>query len=155
MKIYRLICLQIKNTSQVMARTILIDTGAVVAALIKRDQHHEWARANFESLSSPCLTCEAVLSECFFLLGRSPSGKKALSALLERGVIAPDFSLRDQLGDTLHLIHQYRDTPMSFADACMVRMSELYQDSTVFTTDSDFKTYRRNGRRTISLLAPC
>jgi len=137
-----------------MARTILIDTGAVVAALIKRDQHHEWARSNFESLSSPCLTCEAVLSESFFLLGRSPSGKKAFSALLERGIITVDFSLRDQLGDTLHLIQQYRDTPMSFADACMVRMSELHQDSTVFTTDNDFKTYRRNGRKSIPLLAP-
>jgi len=137
-----------------MARTILIDTGAVVAALIKRDQYHEWARSNFESLASPCLTCEAVLSECFFLLGRSHSGKKAFSTLLERGIITADFSLREQLGDTLHLLQQYRDTPMSFADACMVRMSELHQDSMVFTTDSDFKTYRRNGRQTIPLLAP-
>ncbi|NBV33419.1 MAG: PIN domain-containing protein [Proteobacteria bacterium] len=114
MKVYLLICLRIKNTSLVMARTMLIDTGAVVAALIKRDQHHEWARSNFESLSSPCLTCEAVLSESFFLLGRSPSGKKAFSALL----------------------------------------AELHQDSTVFTTDNDFKTYRRNGRQSIPLLAP-
>lgn len=137
-----------------MARSILLDTGAVVAALNKRDQYHEWARSNFEPLASPCLTCEAVPSECFFLLGRTPSGKKAFSAVLERGIITVDFSLREQLRDTLHLIQQSRDTPMSFADACMVRMSELHQDSTVFTTDSDFKTYRRNGRQTIPLLAP-
>ena len=137
-----------------MARTILIDTGAVVAALSKRDQHHDWARSNFESISSPCLTCEAVLSECFFLLERTPSGKKVFSALLERGIIKVDFSLRDQLGDTLRLIQQYRDTPMSFADACMVRMSELHPNSAVFTTDTDFKTYRRNGRQAIPLLAP-
>jgi predicted nucleic acid-binding protein len=137
-----------------MARTILIDTGAVVAALIKRDQHHGWARSNLESISSPCLTCEAVLSECFFLLERTPSGKRVFSALLERGIIAVDFSLRDQLGDTLRLIQQYRDTPMSFADACMVRMSELHLNSAVFTTDTEFKTYRRNGRQAIPLLAP-
>jgi len=137
-----------------MARTVLIDTGAVVAALIKRDQHHDRARSNFESLSSPCLTCEAVLSECFFLLERTPFGKRAFSALLERGIILVDFSLRDQLGDALRLIHQYRDTPMSFADACMVRMSELHPGAAVFTTDTDFKTYRRNGRQAIPLLAP-
>ena len=137
-----------------MARTVLIDTGALVAVLSKRDQHHDWARSNFESLTSPCLTCEAVLSECFFLLGRTPSGKKVFSSLLERGIVAVDFSFRDQLGDTLRLIQQYRDMPMSFADACMVRMSELHPDSAVFTTDTDFKTYRRNGRQAIPLLAP-
>jgi predicted nucleic acid-binding protein len=137
-----------------MARTVLIDTGALIAVLSKRDQHHDWARSNFESLTSPCLTCEAVLSECFFLLGRTPSGKKVFSSLLERGIVAVDFSFRDQLGDTLRLIQQYRDTPMSFADACMVRMSELHPDSAVFTTDTDFKTYRRNGRQAIPLLAP-
>lgn len=137
-----------------MARTALIDTGALIAVLSKRDQHHDWARSNFESLTSPCLTCEAVLSECFFLLGRTPSGKKAFSSLLERGIVVVDFSFRDQLGDTLRLIQQYRDTPMSFADACMVRMSELHPDSAVFTTDTDFKTYRRNGRQAIPLLAP-
>jgi hypothetical protein len=74
---------------------------------------------------SPCLTCEAVLSECFFLLGHSPSGKKAFSALLERGIIRVEFSLREQL--VLHLIQQYQDTPMSFADVCMVRTTELLQ----------------------------
>jgi predicted nucleic acid-binding protein len=95
-----------------------------------------------------------VFSECFFLLGRTPSGKKVFSSLLERGIVAVDFSFRDQLGDTLRLIQQYRDTPMSFADACMVRMSELHPDSAVFTTDTDFKTYRRNGRQAIPLLAP-
>ena len=137
-----------------MARTVLIDTGALIAVLSKRDQHHDWARSNFESLTSPCLTCEAVLSECFFLLGRTPSGKKVFSSLLERGIVVVDFSFRDQLGDTLRLIQQYRDTPMSFADACMVRMSELHPDSAVFTTDTDFKTYRRNGRQAIPLLAP-
>lgn len=137
-----------------MARTVLIDTGALIAVLSKRDQHHDWARSNFESLTSPCLTCEAVLSECFFLLGRTPSGKKVFSSLLERGIVAVDFSFRDQLGDTLRLIQQYRDTPMSFADACMVRMSELHPNSAVFTTDTDFKTYRRNGRQAIPLLAP-
>ena len=137
-----------------MARTVLIDTGALIAVLSKRDQHHDWARSNFESLTSPCLTCEAVLSECFFLFGRTPSGKKVFSSLLERGIVAVDFSFRDQLGDTLRLIQQYRDMPMSFADACMVRMSELHPDSAVFTTDTDFKTYRRNGRQAIPLLAP-
>jgi hypothetical protein len=31
---------------------------------------------------------------------------------------------------------------MSFADAYLVRMSEIYEDSAVLTLDSDFKIYR-------------
>jgi hypothetical protein len=43
---------------------------------------------------------------------------------------------------------------MSLADACLVRMSELYSDSVVLTTDSDFNVYRRNRRQIIPTLMP-
>ncbi|MGQ0653591.1 MAG: hypothetical protein ACT4P4_15205 [Betaproteobacteria bacterium] len=43
---------------------------------------------------------------------------------------------------------------MSFADACLVRMSEMTRSVRVFTLDLDFQAYRRNGRERIPLLAP-
>ena len=43
---------------------------------------------------------------------------------------------------------------MSFADACLVRMAEQAQDAIVFTTDTDFRTYRKNGRQIIPLMTP-
>ncbi len=43
---------------------------------------------------------------------------------------------------------------MGFADACLVRMSELQLDCRIWTVDSDFRIYRRNGRRIIPTLAP-
>jgi rRNA-processing protein FCF1 len=43
---------------------------------------------------------------------------------------------------------------MSLADACLVRMAEQIQDAVVFTTDSDFRTYRKNGRQIIPLIMP-
>ena len=137
-----------------MAKIVLIDSGAIVAALRKRDQHHLWARSNFEAFTSPCATCEAVVSESFFLMERAKQGKEILCALLEREIIKVDFSLTQHLEETVQLVRRYRDTPMSFADACLVRMSEIYQDSVVFTTDSDFVTYRRNARQVIPLIAP-
>jgi predicted nucleic acid-binding protein len=51
-------------------------------------------------------------------------------------------------------MRKYRDVPMSLADACLVRMSEVYSNGTVFTLDSDFRVYRRNGRQAIPLLSP-
>jgi len=137
-----------------MAKTVLIDSGAIVAALRRRDQHHLWARSHFEALTEPCMTCEAVLSEGFFLLERAKEGKDRLSAMLERGIIVANFTFMAQREETLRLLRRYTDTPMSFADACLVRMAELYEHSVVFTTDSDFRIYRKNGRQTIPLMSP-
>ena len=137
-----------------MASPVLIDSGPLVAALRRRDQHHTWARAHFEAVSEAFLTCEAVISESFFLLERAPEGKEALGVLLDRGIVRVEFSFAEQLSETRRLIRRYADTPMSFADACLVRMSEQINDAVIFTTDSDFRTYRKNGRQVIPLVTP-
>src|SRR5215469_1053534 len=137
-----------------MAKTILIDSGCIVAALHRRDQHHAWARAHFEVFVEPCLTCEAALSESFFLLERAREGKQALCSLLQRQLIVVGFSLQNHLAEIVGLLRRYADTPMSLADASLVRMVELIDDAVVFTTDSDFRTYRKHGRQTIPVITP-
>ena len=107
-----------------MAGTVLIDSGAIVAVLRRRDQHHLWARSHFEVLVEPCLTCEAVLSESFFLLDHAKEGKDRLASLLQRSIIVVDFAFVAHREETLRLLRRYSNTPMSFADACLVRMAE-------------------------------
>ena len=137
-----------------MARTVLIDSGCIVAALHRRDQHHAWARAHFDSFVDPCLTCEAVLSESFFLLQRARQTTEALCALLERKIVSVEYSVRTELAATLRLLRRYANVSMSFADACLVRMAEVFDDVAIFTTDSDFEIYRRHGRQVIPLITP-
>jgi predicted nucleic acid-binding protein len=52
------------------------------------------------------------------------------------------------------LIHKYEDLPMSLADACLVRLAELHPAASVFTLDSHFRVYRKNGRQQISVIMP-
>jgi len=52
------------------------------------------------------------------------------------------------------LIKKYDSIPMDFADACLVRMSELIENSVVFTVDGDFLIYRKNGKKEIPLIYP-
>lgn len=137
-----------------MAAMVLIDSGPLVAALRRRDQHHAWARARFEASTEPFVTCEAVISESFFLLEGSGMAKAALWDLLERGVVQVQFQFAEVVQETVRLMRRYRDLPMSFADACLVRMAEQTRIVTVLTTDSHFRVYRRNGREPISLIMP-
>jgi len=102
-----------------MAKIVLIDSGPIVAVLRRRDQHHAWARAHFESSDQSFTTCEAVISESHFLLEGTAGGAEALYALLERGIINVAFSLTGQLAETVRLVRRYRDVPISLADPCL------------------------------------
>ena len=51
-------------------------------------------------------------------------------------------------------MQQYQSVPMSVADACLVRMSELDRNSSVLTLDPDFLIYRRNRSQNIPTIMP-
>jgi predicted nucleic acid-binding protein len=133
---------------------VLLDTGPLVAYLNHRDRHHRWAVQAWAALFDPLWTCEAVLSEAVFLLQSDGGDANPILQLLERGIVRLGFSLEDQRADVLRLLRKYADRPMSVADACLVRMADLYDASQVFTTDRDFLVYRRRSRHVIPLLAP-
>jgi uncharacterized protein len=95
------------------------------------------------------MTCEAVLSEVSHLLGARRAG--SLVSLLRRGALVCRYRFADDIEAVLRLLEKYADVPMSFADACLVRMTETINDPTLLTTDTDFRIYRRHGR----LIVPC
>jgi predicted nucleic acid-binding protein len=139
-----------------MARRVLVDTGPLVALLDRRDIHHAWVQRELAQLRDPLLTCEAVLSEVFFLVGRIRGGTATFAGLLREGLLptSSEFSYASHSIEILRHLERYSYVPMSFADACLVRMSELERDSIIFTTDRDFLTYRRNRRQPIPLISP-
>jgi predicted nucleic acid-binding protein len=132
----------------------IVDTGPLVALLNAADKHHAWTRKAFDAVEPPLTTCEAVLSEACFLLNRIHGGQDAVLELVARGIVAVRFSLSAELTTVRKLMERYASVPMSLADACLVRMSELDPRTTVVTLDSDFKIYRRNRRQAIPVLLP-
>ncbi len=57
------------------------------------------------------------------------------------------------LGNSLvGLLRKYADTPMSLADATVVRICELNRQAVVWTLDNHLRIYRQLGRKTIPLL---
>ena len=130
---------------------IVVDTGAIIGALNTRDQHFLKAGPIFRELPKPLLTCEAVITEVLFVLRHMPRHSTTALDLISSGILKLDYSLQDDVESVQALLKKYRSVPMSLADACLVRMSELF-DAPVFTFDSDFRIYRRRGRQPIRFL---
>jgi len=135
-----------------MAASVLVDAGYLVALLTKRDSNHRWAAAESVKYPPPWKTCEAALSEAFYLLGEK--GAPALAALMQRGAVLSAFDLGRDFQSVLTLMEKYADVPMSLADACFVRMSELMPQPVLLTTDTDFRVYRRHSRQTVPCALP-
>jgi predicted nucleic acid-binding protein len=133
-------------------KSCIVDSGALVALLDPREEHHRWSRETFSRQPAPWLTCEAVVSEAFFLLHEPHA--RALEKLLRQGHLRLGLNLADELVQVLDLRAKYADVPMSLADACLVRMSETLPDPVVLTTDADFKIYRRHSRQVVPCLLP-
>lgn len=133
---------------------VIVDTGPIVALLNARDSWHDWARDAFSRMEPPLLTCEPVLAEASHLVRKLPGGPEAVIDLVGRSVLQVAFRLDTELLALRTLLAKYRSVPMSLADACLVRMSELSPRTSVMTLDSDFKVYRRSGRLKIPLIAP-
>ena len=132
----------------------LLDTGPLVSALGPGLEYHSWAVEQWKRLKPPLVTCEPVFTEAAFLLRREGREADPLFELLERGVIRIGLSVDEEKSDLRALMHRYRNRPMSLADACMVRLAEIYPAGEVFTLDSDFRIYRRHGNKVIPVLMP-
>ncbi len=132
----------------------IVDTGPLVAFFDRAEQHHRWVAERVEQLEAPLLVCEPVLAEAMYLLARYSRAQDALFELLQNGALNIAFRIEEHVGALRKLLQKYRDTPMSLADACVVRMAEIHERHAVLTLDSDFSVYRKHGRVPLTLIHP-
>jgi len=137
-----------------MKNKVLLDTGVLVTFINKREKLYSWTNQQWKLIEAPLLTCEAVITEACFLLQDVYEGEDAVLNLISRKIIQIPFQLNDDSEPIRELMNRYQNVPMSLADACLVRMSELIADSSVLTLDSDFLIYRKNRNQMIDLIIP-
>ncbi len=133
---------------------IIVDTGPLVAYFNRRDRWHRWVANQMAALNPPLVTCEPVLTEACFLIHRAGGRPADLIRKLVQQGLAIGIDLEEDASGVESLMQRYAGTPMSLADACLVRLTERFPDCKLFTLDSDFEHYRRNGRQVIPLLRP-
>lgn len=134
-------------------KPVIFDTGPLVAWLCPRDEHHAWVRGAFTQIPPGGLVCEAVLAEVCYLVAKEGVARgKVIEFVQEGGLQA--VSLEADLPAIRDLLDRYADTPMDFADACVVRLAELHDGAAVCTTDNHFRFFRKHGSEQISVIAP-
>jgi len=132
---------------------VIVDAGPIYAMLDKREKHHSWALDQLGRFDHSLVTCDAVLTEAFYLLENSRGSRQLGTFLLEERIVSA-FDSQANIARVLDLMDTYHNVPMSFADACLVCMAEDNPGSSVFTLDRDFTIYRQQRRRIIPLIAP-
>ena len=137
-----------------MNRSIIIDTGVLIAFLMPKDKFHDWAVFQLSQVTTPVITNEAVITEACFLAQRIHNGQETILKLIEQGHITIPFILNQEIESVANLMQRYASVPMSLADACLVRMNEIYENSLILTIDSDFQIYRKHRNQNISVIMP-
>ena len=137
-----------------MRSRVIVDTGPLVALLNRKDHSHAWVVQQLQDIQPPLVTCEAVLAEATYLTRQTSSARVALIEMVGEGFLTIGMAVADHHSALLAMVRRYADVPMSLADACLVRLAELFPQSPVLTLDSDFSVYRKNGRQVIEVLRP-
>lgn len=137
-----------------MKQVGIVDTGFLVAFLNSTEQYHSWVKKQLNTIPSPLLTCEPVITETFFLLSKINRGEEMFFQLLSQDKIKIPFRLEQELESIKQLMEKYNSVPMSLADACLVRISQLYSNSIILTLDNDFRIYRKHKKQMINLVIP-
>lgn len=123
-------------------KSVLIDTGPLVALLDARDTLHQRALRELEAIRQPLVAEVPVLTEAHFLL-RSSALRRRLADALERGVFVTSDELpATRLRYALRWLGEYAEHAPDFADAWVVASADLSR-SAVWTFDSEFKTVWR------------
>lgn len=90
------------NIWKILGTKILVDTGPIVALIVRRDRYHQWATSVLDDISGPLLTNTAVLTESFHLLRKTDKGADVLIQMIEEGFI----KVENPYSTYLQYIHQ-------------------------------------------------
>lgn len=129
--------------------TWLLDTGPLVAYLDASDKQHHAVGAVWDDFRGRLVTTSAVITEAMHFVASSVQGPRCLSQLVSTCQIEVfELCRPPELGEAVLLMERYSDTPMDFADATLVLLSEALGIADILTLDRrGFSTYRtRQGK---------
>ena len=126
----------------------LTDAGVLFALVDKKQEAHSRCRSTLPQISKPLLTPWPCFTEAMYFAYKTGGWERQrlLWELLNSGLLRIYFTSEEETLSMQELMLKYRDTPMDIADAALVSAAEALGHSRIFTLDSDFYVYLRNGK---------
>lgn len=117
-------------------KTLLIDTGPLVAYLDREDAKHDIIAAVLDDFTGMLCTTGAVITEAMHLLKDDTRGPRRLAEFVQAaGIHVFESTQPEQLLSAVGLIEKYINVPMDFADATLVSLSDRLGVNAIVTLD--------------------
>ena len=131
-----------------------MDTGPLVAYLDRSDPEHDNVAKLVDDFRGTFWTTSAVVTEAMYLLKDDSRGPRRLAEFIQAASVQIFESTQPQrLLSAVSLIEKYSDTPMDFADATLVLLSEDIGVNHILTLDRrGFKTFRTRKGKSFEIL---
>lgn len=130
-------------------RSALLDTGALVALINRRDRFHSHLRRLLESYDGRFLTTWPVVAEaCSFMPDSLQSRVLDWLALAPVEIVSIDAGLEFMR----QAMTEYADLPCDFADASLLYAASTTRVREVWTLDQDFLVFRLPDRSRFTLV---
>lgn len=136
-----------------MIAPVLVDTGPLVAILIKSDINHQLCLDQLKNFNKPPLTCWPVITEAAWLLRAYPEAIATLLAFFTKGLFELLPLQNDDLPGIGAILTKYKSLKLQLADASLVHLANREGIETVFTLDRrDFGVLRRSGGKRLKII---
>ncbi len=135
-------------------RSLLLDTGPLVAYLDSKDPAHREVDEQLSSFSGQFHTTSAVVTEAMHFVASSQQGPALLAEFVAASRMqVHDFTQPPDLRAASALMAKYFDTPMDYADATLLLLAERLVVLDILTLDRrGFSVYRVQKRRALRIL---
>jgi uncharacterized protein len=133
-------------------KPVLLDTGVIVALLDRSEEAHRVCADAVQQLESPLLTCEAVIAESCYLLRNLSGASEAVIENIAAGIFQVAFQLSQEATSVKQVLRKYRDRKIDLADACLVRLADMFETGDILTLDRDFTIYRWGKNKPFKML---
>ena len=120
---------------------VLVDASGLVALLDRDDRAHTACVQALATIRGGLVTVWPAFTEAIHLLGSFPLAQEALLEMVEDGLLRVASLDATDVPRMRALMRKYRDTPMDFADAALVRIAERNRVNRILTFDRHFFVY--------------
>jgi uncharacterized protein len=134
-------------------KRVLVDTGPLVAIMLRTDEHHKICLETLHNLPGPMFSCWPVITEAAWLLRGDVGAVEQLLDSISEGLLEFLALQSAEAAQIAKLMEKYKDLHPQLTDAALVYLAERDDFDLIFTLDRrDFSVYQRGCKHAFRII---